>query len=81
MAAAFAADMGVAPSAADATVTGAAIGTVRIVETPYGLVFYPQLKGLAPSMHGFHVHETASCSRPTARPRSRCSARGGSWPT
>ncbi|KQV96144.1 superoxide dismutase family protein [Pelomonas sp. Root1237] len=57
--------------AAEATVTlnlaekqgdGAALGTVRIVETPYGLAFYPQLKGLPPGLHGFHVHEKPSCA-------------------
>jgi Cu-Zn family superoxide dismutase len=42
--------------------TGADIGTIRIVETPYGLAFYPTLKGLAPGLHGFHVHEKPSCA-------------------
>jgi len=47
---------------AEATGTGAAVGTVRIVETPYGLVFYPTLTGLpSPGLHGFHVHENPSC--------------------
>jgi len=41
---------------------GATVGTVRIVETPYGLAFYPQLAGLPPGLHGFHVHENASCA-------------------
>lgn len=41
---------------------GAAVGTVRIVETPYGLAFYPDLKGLPPGLHGFHVHEKPSCA-------------------
>jgi Cu-Zn family superoxide dismutase len=40
---------------------GAAVGSVRIVETPHGLVFYPQLGGLTPGVHGFHVHEKPSC--------------------
>ena len=39
-----------------------ALGTVRIVETPYGLVFYPSLTGLPPGLHGFHVHENPSCA-------------------
>lgn len=42
--------------------TGATLGTVRIVETAYGLVFQPSLKGLAPGLHGFHVHENPSCA-------------------
>lgn len=41
---------------------GAALGSVRIVETPHGLAFYPSLKGLSPGLHGFHVHENASCA-------------------
>jgi Cu-Zn family superoxide dismutase len=46
----------------DAKGVGAAAGTVRIVETRYGLVFYPALKGLPPGLHGFHVHENPSCA-------------------
>lgn len=41
---------------------GADVGTVRIVETAYGLAFYPTLKGLPPGLHGFHVHENPSCA-------------------
>ena len=35
---------------------------MRIVETPYGLAFYPTLTGLPPGLHGFHVHEKPSCA-------------------
>lgn len=42
--------------------TGPSVGTVRIVETPYGLAFHPSLKGLAPGVHGFHIHEKPSCA-------------------
>ena len=35
-------------NAATAAGTGASAGTVRIVETPYGLAFYPALTGLPP---------------------------------
>jgi len=38
------------------------VGTVRIVETAYGLAFYPELKGLPPGLHGFHVHEKPACT-------------------
>ena len=46
----------------DARGVGASIGTVRIVETRYGLAFYPSLRGLPPGLHGFHVHENPSCA-------------------
>ncbi|MCP5227119.1 superoxide dismutase [Cu-Zn] SodC [Accumulibacter sp.] len=61
----------VAAAAAETTVTmnlvdskgvGPSAGTVRIVETPYGLAFYPSLKGLPPGLHGFHVHQNPSCA-------------------
>jgi len=41
---------------------GAALGSVRIYETAYGLVFEPALKGLPTGLHGFHVHANASCT-------------------
>ena len=47
---------------AQAAGAGPVVGTVRIVETPYGLAFYPALAGLPPGLHGFHVHENASCA-------------------
>lgn len=59
---ALAADLTVAVNAAEKQGEGAALGTVRIVETPYGLAFYPELKGLPPGLHGFHVHEKPSCA-------------------
>lgn len=46
----------------DKTGVGAAAGTVRLVETSHGLAFHPALKGLAPGLHGFHVHENPSCA-------------------
>jgi Cu-Zn family superoxide dismutase len=61
-AAAYGAETTVTLSIADEKGTGAAVGTVRIVETRYGLVFYPALKGLPPGLHGFHVHESPSCA-------------------
>ncbi|WP_348675739.1 superoxide dismutase [Cu-Zn] SodC [uncultured Abyssibacter sp.] len=41
--------------------TGDALGTVRFEDTEHGLVLHPDLRGLAPGFHGFHVHENASC--------------------
>lgn len=47
----FTAEKGVGPST----------GTVVISETPKGLIFTPHLQGLTPGVHGFHIHEKASC--------------------
>ncbi len=40
---------------------GASVGQVAISESKYGVVFTPALKGLAPGVHGFHLHQNASC--------------------
>jgi len=60
--AALAAEVTVPVKLAEKTGDGQALGTVRIVETPYGLAFYPDLKGLPPGLHGFHIHEKPSCA-------------------
>jgi Cu-Zn family superoxide dismutase len=41
---------------------GAAVGTVRLVDTRFGLVLYPALKNMQPGVHGFHVHTNPSCA-------------------
>ncbi len=51
----------VAIRAAEAGGPGAALGTVTISATHYGTLFTPQLSGLTPGVHGFHVHENPSC--------------------
>ena len=56
------AEIVVTMNAATAGGTGVSAGTVRIVETPYGLAFLPTLTGLPPGLHGFHVHEKPSCA-------------------
>lgn len=60
--AAIATERTVTISMVDAKGVGPAVGSVRIVETRYGLAFYPALKGLQPGLHGFHVHENPSCA-------------------
>ncbi|QKV53469.1 superoxide dismutase family protein [Comamonas antarctica] len=57
-----AAERTVTLNTATANGEGPAVGTVRIVETSYGLAFYPDLKGLTAGQHGFHVHEKGSCA-------------------
>lgn len=37
------------------------VGEVVITESPYGLVFTPNLKGLSHGLHGFHIHQNPSC--------------------
>ena len=59
---AFGAEITVSVNMAEKQGVGAAVGVVRIVETPYGLAFYPTLKGLVPGLHGFHIHEKPSCA-------------------
>ncbi|MFT7722411.1 MAG: superoxide dismutase [Cu-Zn] SodC [Roseateles sp.] len=59
---ALSAETTVALNLAEKQGAGAPAGTVRLVETPYGLAFYPALTGLPPGLHGFHVHENASCA-------------------
>jgi len=59
---AFAAETTVSISMAEKQGPGAALGSIRLLETPYGLALYPALKGLPPGLHGFHVHENPSCA-------------------
>ena len=40
---------------------GKKIGTVGLSDTPYGLILKPNLKGLKPGIHGFHVHQNPDC--------------------
>ncbi|WP_305883332.1 superoxide dismutase family protein [Bartonella sp. B1099] len=37
------------------------IGSIKIEENTYGLVFIPNLSTLPEGMHGFHVHTNPSC--------------------
>ena len=40
---------------------GATIGTVTLMDSPGGLVMTPDLAGLPPGGHGFHVHARGDC--------------------
>jgi Cu-Zn family superoxide dismutase len=46
----------------DASGIGAEIGTVTAATSPYGTILTPNLRGLAPGLHGFHVHQNPSCA-------------------
>ena len=55
------AETGIHMNLVDENGVGKEIGQVTISETQYGLVFSPAITGLPPGLHGFHVHENASC--------------------
>jgi Cu-Zn family superoxide dismutase len=57
-----------------------AAGDVVITESQYGLVFTPNLSGLPAGVHGFHVHENASCDpgMKDGKPGAALAA-GGHW--
>lgn len=40
---------------------GQKIGTITASRTPYGTLFTPDLKGLSPGLHGFHLHAIGDC--------------------
>lgn len=46
----------------DASGATKSIGTVTIHATRYGLEFQPNMTGLTPGMHGFHIHQNPSCA-------------------
>jgi Cu-Zn family superoxide dismutase len=55
------ADIVVPMNLVDEKGVGASVGQVTISESKYGLVFTPSLQGLSPGIHGFHLHQNASC--------------------
>jgi Cu-Zn family superoxide dismutase len=40
---------------------GKDIGTITASSSPYGTIFTPDLSGLTPGLHGFHVHVNPNC--------------------
>lgn len=41
--------------------TGESIGTVTLQDHEYGVLIRPDLEGLSPGLHGFHVHTNPDC--------------------
>ena len=37
------------------------IGAIKVEQTDYGVLFTPNLSGLTPGLHGFHVHALGNC--------------------
>ncbi|HSX90511.1 MAG TPA: superoxide dismutase [Cu-Zn] SodC [Pseudomonas sp.] len=59
---------------------GASIGHLSIEQSPYGLVFTPQLQGLTPGIHGFHLHAKPSCAPAEQDGKTvAAAAAGGHW--
>jgi len=48
--------------AVDSNGIGTSLGTVTAEDTRRGIVFTPDLSGLTPGIHGFHVHTNPSCA-------------------
>jgi superoxide dismutase, Cu-Zn family len=59
---------------------GAPIGNVRAEDTSAGLKLTPELAGLPPGPHGFHLHEKAACGPGENDNRMQAGlAAGGHW--
>ena len=58
---AYAASQDVTINLVDAEGKQESIGSIQISETEHGLLFTPDLQSLPGGVHGFHVHENASC--------------------
>lgn len=42
--------------------TGEGAGTITVTENEYGTLFTPNLSGIKPGLHGFHLHQNPSCA-------------------
>jgi len=77
--AAFAADETVTMNAIDANGVGNSIGALELSDTNGGLRITPQLAGLPPGDHGFHVHANPNCgpgNGPNGQPAAGFAAGG-----
>jgi len=41
---------------------GQTVGTITASQTSYGVLLTPDMKGLAPGLHGFHLHQNPDCA-------------------
>lgn len=57
-----AAELQIQMNAVSAEGVGSSLGTVTASESPYGVILTPDLAGLTPGLHGFHVHQNPDCS-------------------
>ncbi len=55
------ADLSIPMFKVDENGVGTPVGKVEVSPSPHGLVFTPDLKGIVPGVHGFHVHQNPSC--------------------
>ena len=46
----------------DSNGIGKSVGSVTASDSPYGIIFTPNLSDLAAGIHGFHVHENPDCT-------------------
>ncbi len=54
--------VGAAATAMLAAPDGTAMGTVTLTQGPHGVIIAADVSGLTPGGHGFHIHETGSCT-------------------
>lgn len=59
---AHSADMTVTINLVSPEGVGKPIGTIQISDTKFGVLLNPDLSDLPPGLHGFHLHEHASCA-------------------
>jgi Cu-Zn family superoxide dismutase len=77
---ALAAPLTIQVSEVSADGTGKKVGTVSVEQSAYGLVFTPDLAGLAPGIHGFHIHTNPSCEAGEKEGKmSPAEMAGGHW--
>lgn len=59
---------------------GESVGNVKVESNEYGLVFRPELTGLQPGVHGFHIHAKGSCQPADIDGKTTAAgAAGGHW--